>query len=79
MKKKKEVLMSCPYCGRIIGKTNSTEMTALYCPQCNRLLEIKYRHNVYTVREAEEDYIAQYNTEQQLEADIKLGDKRELS
>lgn len=63
MKKQKQILMTCPYCGKIIGKTNSTEMTAVYCPKCARLLEINYKNNVYMVKEAEVDYIAQISPE----------------
>ena len=58
MKKQKEILITCPYCGEIAGKTNSTEMTVIYCPSCSTLLEINYRNNVYMVKEAEADYIA---------------------
>ena len=58
MKKQEDVLMTCPYCGKVIGRTGLTDMTSIYCSKCSRLLEISYRNNVYTVKEAKVDYIA---------------------
>lgn len=59
MKKQRQIILTCPYCGAVIGKASSLEQTELACHKCKSMLMLNYKNNVLTVKEVVADYIAE--------------------
>lgn len=58
VKKQRKIIVSCPYCGAEVGKSQSLEHTELTCLKCRSRLTVNYKNNVLTVRETIEEYTA---------------------
>ncbi|MDO4518659.1 MAG: hypothetical protein Q4B78_05560 [Bacillota bacterium] len=56
MRRQQKVIMTCPFCGEVIGKCSGTDQTEIICNRCGKYLVIVYRNHSLTVREDEAQY-----------------------